>query len=68
MNNKNVTVKEAIKELISTIEDELDNSSSTEYCCEDDTCIGTDVGYVEEWFDEYKLKLYKRYGLEDREV
>ena len=46
--------------LIATIRKELDQSSSTRYCCEDGTIICTDVGYVEDWFQEYVEVLRRR--------
>lgn len=39
--------------LIKKIKGELKQSSSTKYICESCKIINTDVGYVEEWFDEY---------------
>lgn len=53
--------QEFVDELIKTIENELKNSSQTRYVCEDGSLIGTDVGYVEEWFDEYKYVLREKY-------
>lgn len=44
-------------ELISRIEKELNNSTLTEYRCENGTVIKTDVGYVEDWFKEWKQTL-----------
>ncbi len=43
-----------VKELLDRIERELKNSASTQYRCEDGSVIITDVGYVEEWFVEYR--------------
>lgn len=48
-------------QLIITIENEIENSDSTRYICEDGSIISTDVGYVYEWFDEYKHVLRERY-------
>lgn len=56
MNNKDL-----IEKIISTIENEFDNSNHTEYRCEDGPVILTDVGYVEGWFNEYKHILRERY-------
>ena len=53
--------KDVIEDLLSTIEKELHNSGQTIYICEDSTHIVTDVCYVEEWFDEYKEKIRKKY-------
>lgn len=53
--------KELIEEVISTIETEIEKSSSTRYYCEDGDIIPTDVGYVNDWFDKYKEVLRKRY-------
>lgn len=47
-------------ELIATIKRELAKSSSTIYVCEDGTVIHTDVGYVEEWLDDYTEVLKSR--------
>nr|WP_185911976.1 hypothetical protein [Clostridium sp. Marseille-P7770] len=56
MNNKDL-----IEELITTIEDEFNKSNSIRYYCNDGTEIATDVGYVAEWFEEYKEVLRRRY-------
>ena len=48
-----------INELIATITEELDLSSLTKYICKDGTVICTDVGYVYDWFKEYKKVLKK---------
>lgn len=53
--------KEIIEELISTIEHEIECSSSTRYICEDESIISTDVGYVSDWFNEYKHVLREKY-------
>lgn len=50
-----------IRELIATIENEINSSSCTVYVCKDGQQISTDVGYVKEWFDEYKQVLKDRY-------
>jgi len=42
------------KELLEKIKRELDNSTSTQYICEDGSVIITDVGCVEDWFVEYR--------------
>lgn len=48
-----------VKELLDKIERELDNSTSIKYICEDGSVITTDVGYVEEWFVEYRKIIEK---------
>lgn len=62
----NVTdcVKEdLIEEIITTIENELDDKRNTmaKYHCEDGTVIITDIGYVVDWFEEYKDVLRRKY-------
>lgn len=47
------------KELLEKIKRELDNSTSTQYICEDGNVIITDVGYVEDWFVEYRKTIEK---------
>ena len=46
-------------EFITRVENELNNSTSTDYRCIDGTVIHTDVGYVEDWFKEWKKTLPK---------
>lgn len=53
-----------IEELINTIESELSVSESFFYIPKDSDSIATDVGYIQDWFNEYKDILRKRYGLE----
>lgn len=53
-----------IEELINTIESELSVSESFFYIPKDSDSITTDVGYIQDWFNEYKDILRKRYGLE----
>ena len=53
--------KTIIENLITTIEEELKNSTSTQYICENGSVIDTDVGYVEDWFDEYKHVLREKF-------
>ena len=57
--------------LVSRIEEELNNSTSTEYKCLNGTIIKTDVGYVEDWFNEWRSSLPKsspiKTGLTDTE-
>nr|DAL83846.1 MAG TPA: hypothetical protein [Caudoviricetes sp.] len=53
-----------IAELINTIESELSVSESFFYIPKDSDSITTDVGNIQDWFDEYKDVLRKRYGLE----
>ena len=50
-----------INELIETILEEIDQSSSCCYECKDGTVITTDVGYVGDWFNEYVDVLRRRY-------
>lgn len=59
--NKNDIIRDAMEELITTIEKELNQSLSTIYKCEDNSVISTDAGYVEEWFNEYKYVIRERY-------
>lgn len=53
-----------VEEIIKLIESELESpeTNSTEYHCENGTNISTDVGYVYDWFDEYKEVLRKKYN------
>lgn len=51
-----------INELIATIIEEIKQSSSTEYLCNDGTVISTDVGYVYDWFKEYANVLRRKYN------
>jgi hypothetical protein len=57
--------------LVSRIEEELNNSTLTEYKCLNGTIIKTDVGYVEDWFNEWRNSLPKsspiKTGLTDAE-
>lgn len=46
--------------LISKIEYELSQSTISEYKCTDGTVIKTDVGYVEDWWKEYKQHLLQQ--------
>lgn len=57
---KKEIISDTIEEIIKKIENEISNSSQTRYICEDGEIISTDVGYVEEWFEKYKLKLKDR--------
>ena len=50
-----------VLEIIETIEKELEQSSATYYECIEGNDICTDVGYVHDWFNEYKEMLKKRY-------
>ena len=51
-----------VEEIIGTIERELDKATTNaDYICEDGTIIGTDVGYVYEWIEEYKDVLRRKY-------
>lgn len=64
LENKREFEKSIVSGIIKTIEKEFENScSSIQYECEDGTKIHTDVGYVEEWFEQYKEVLKKRYGI-----
>ena len=49
-----------MEDFIKRIEEELSNSSLTIYRCKDGTEIHTDVGYIDDWFDKYKLTLQKK--------
>ena len=61
-------IKNVVKEILDTISNELKDSSSTMYVCDDSTTfINTDVGYVEDWFKEYKKYLYKKYDISEEE-
>lgn len=53
--------KEIIEEVIDTIEREIMNSTYTRYRTKEGDYIGTDVIYVEDWFEEYKEVLRARY-------
>lgn len=58
----NMDKKILIEELISTINEEIDQSPSTaHYLCSDGTIITTDVGYVYDWFRVYADVLRNRY-------
>ena len=63
---KNV-IRETIKEIFNTISSELERSTNTEYVCEDQTIIKTDVGYVEDWFKDYKKHVYEKYQISEEE-
>lgn len=43
--------------IIEKINRELSNSNNSQYLCENGEIIKTDVGYVQEWFEEYKKQL-----------
>lgn len=58
---ENKSPKEVIDDLINTIEREIQNSSSTCYRTAEGDYIDTDVGYVYDWFKEYKDVLLLRY-------
>lgn len=53
--------KAFINELINTIREEINQSSTSKYICNDGTVIFTDVGYVEDWFCVYADVLRKKY-------
>ena len=53
--------RKVIDELIETIDKELFESTQTRYHCINGQLITTDVGYVEEWWNEYKNVLRSRY-------
>ena len=67
LNVYNAGKKDAVKEIINTIENEIEKSYTADYICNDneETHIGTDVGYVADWFREYKKVLYKKYGIDN---
>ena len=50
----------SIQWLISKIEQELSQSTTSTYKCTDGTIIKTDVGYVEDWWNEYKEHLIQQ--------
>lgn len=50
----------SIQWLISKIEQELSQSTTSTYKCTDGTIIKTDVGYVEDWWNEYKQHLIQQ--------
>lgn len=54
-------IKALVEDIIKTIEDELNQSNELYYRCKDGSEITTDVGYVEDWFNEYKDVLRERY-------
>lgn len=51
--------------LIAKIKREIERSNTSQYHCEDGTIIRTDVGYVEDWFDEYAEVLMRSYPTAD---
>lgn len=51
-----------IEELIQTIEEEIINSGESIYVCKNGRKIITDVGYIKEWFDEYKNILREKFS------
>lgn len=60
----NKDIQNTVIGIINTIEKELDiNCGSCFYQCVEGNLIHTDVGYVYEWFQEYKEVLKKRYGI-----
>ena len=52
-----------IEEVINTIREEINQSSTSKYICNDGTIIYTDVGYVEDWFCVYADVLRKKYRI-----
>ena len=54
-------IKALVEDIIKTIEEELNQSNQLNYRCKDGSEITTDVGYVEDWFNEYKDVLRERY-------
>ena len=48
-----------LTEISDAIDRELESSNNSEYKCKDGTEIHTDVGYVYEWWNEYKKILQK---------
>lgn len=68
MNNETNTTKgDFIEEIICVIEEEIENSKDSYYITKEGNEISTDVGYVKEWFDEYKKVLRKRHSVSDGE-
>lgn len=45
--------------LIAKIDYELSHSTLSKYITTEGTQISTDVGYVEDWWDKYKVELRK---------
>lgn len=58
---KSMDKTKLVLEIIETIEKELAQSFSSYYECIEGNGICTDVGYIGEWFNEYKEMLKKRY-------
>lgn len=58
---KGMDKEKLVLDIIETIEKELDQSSSAYYECVEGNKICTDVGYIGDWFNEYKEMLKKRY-------
>lgn len=60
--DEKVIIKKVVEEIITTIENEIEEStSSTIYKCNGGSFINTDVGFVNEWFEEYKYILQDKY-------
>lgn len=57
----NITQMVPLKEIICNIKEEIDNSFWDSYKTKEGTSIKIDVCHVEEWFNEYKEILRKRY-------
>lgn len=64
LNTKGDVEMKQIDEIIQTIDNELENSSSSIYNAQEGE-ITTDVGYIYEWWQEYRNFLKKRYNLND---
>ncbi len=62
MPKNNITQMVSLKEIICDIEKELCNSFWDSYKTKEGTSIKIDVCHVEEWFNEYKEILRKRYS------
>lgn len=55
--------RNVLNELINTIREEINQSSTSKYICKDGAVIYTDVGYVEDWFNSYADVLRKKYNI-----
>lgn len=58
----NITQMVPLKEIICNIKEEINNSFWDSYKTKEGTSIKIDVCHVEEWFNEYKEILRKRYS------
>ena len=58
---------QTVREIIDTIDKEIDDEKTTsiEYRTVEGEVIPTDVGYVNEWWKEYRKLLIKRFDLKE---